>query len=348
LHRNLKYAKIIDRILEIYEKKHLQQKEFPGSKLRAQALHKPEENQKMKTLKLGSGFVLLILLLINCSGMGKKVHTMPPQDKQFLSEVRYLISKKESKIFRNTPPEERKKFIEEFWKVRDPDPSNEENEFRDEYYRRIEQANHLFREGSQGWLSDRGRIYILLGDPERRDVYPSGYTFYDPPVEIWYYGYFPVIFVDYHREGIYRLEAGSARKLSILNLAQLQLKPQGIARNVRQFDFDLTIQYRAPGEAKLLMDIPYRVTNLFQNQKNKFFETTIKLTVRVTGESGETVLEKEELRPISIPEDMLAQLGKNYSLEFYFQLPPGKYSAQVILENTADKRQARKEIKIKL
>ena len=60
------------------------------------------------------------------------------------------------------------------------------------------------------------------------------------------------------------------------------------------------------------------------------------------------VLEKEELRPVSVSADMLAQLGKTHSIEFTFQLPPGRYTAQVTLENTADKSQARKEIKFKL
>jgi len=273
---------------------------------------------------------------------------MPAEDLQFLSEVRYLISKKERKIFKNTPPEERRQFIEEFWKVRDPSPASEENEFRDEYYRRIEQANHLFREGSSGWLSDRGRIYILLGEPERRDVFPSGYSFYEPPVEIWYYGSFPVIFVDYNREGIFRLEPGSARKITVLNLFQMQLKPKGIDRNVRQFDFTLKMQELGPGEAKLLMEVPYQVSNLILNEKTGTYETKIKLMVRVSDAEGKTVLEKEELRPVSVSEDMLAQLGKNYLIEFSLHLPPGNYSAQVILENTADRSQARKEIKIKL
>lgn len=302
----------------------------------------------MKALKLVLGLFLLILLLANCSEKGKAVRTMPPEDKQFLSEVRYLISKKESKIFKNTPPEERQQFIEEFWKVRDPSPTTEENEFRDEYYHRIEQANHLFREGSSGWLSDRGRIYILLGEPGRRDVYPTGYSFYDPPVEIWYYGSFPVIFVDYHRENIYKLEPGSVRMLSVFNLTQMQLKPQGITRNIRLFDFTLTMQNISPGEAKLFMEIPYRLTILMQNDKTGVYETKIKLTVRISVSKNKIVLEKEEMRPISVDKDKLTHLGKTHTIEFAFQLPPGKYSAQVTLENTADKSQATKEIKFKL
>lgn len=302
----------------------------------------------MKTLKLVLGLFLLMLVLANCSAKGKSVRTMPPEDKLFLSEVRYLISKKEIRIFKNTPPEERQKFIEEFWKVRDPDPSSEENELRDEYYRRIEQANHLFHEGGSGWLSDRGRIYILLGEPERRDVYPSGYSFYEPPVEIWYYTNFPIIFVDENREGMYKLESSSARRLGMINITQMRLKPQGITRNVRLFDFTLTKQNVSAGEAKLLMDIPYRVINLIQKDKAGAYETRIKMLLLITGESGEKILEKEEFFPVSVNRDSLVKLGKNHAIEFSFRLPPGKYSAQVTLENTADKSQAKKEIKFEL
>jgi GWxTD domain-containing protein len=294
------------------------------------------------------GGIAVLLLLAGCSAKAGSSRTLPPQDREFLSEVRYLISRKETKIFKNTPPEERRKFIEEFWKVRDPDPTTEENEFRDEYYRRIDLANHLFHEGIQGWLSDRGRILILLGEPERRDVYPTGYTFYEPPVEIWFYGTFPVIFVDYHREGIYRLDPVSVRRLSMINVAQMRLKPEGIQRNVRLFDFTLTQQEIGPGAVKLRMEVPYRVTNLILDEKSKSYSTQIKLAVHVIDAAGKTVLEKEEMHPVTVSDDMLADLGKNYSLEFLMQLPSGKYTAQVILENTADKSQSRKEIQIKL
>ncbi len=302
----------------------------------------------MKTLKLTVGWVVLLQLLVNCSGQGRSLTTMPPEDRQFLSEVRYIISKKEIKIFKNTPVEERKQFIEEFWKERDPSPASEENEFRDEYYRRIEQANHLFREGSSGWLTDRGRIYILLGEPDRRITYPSGYSFYEPPVEIWYYSQFAILFIDYEHEGLYKLDPSSASITGTINMAQMRLKPKGITRNVRLFDFSLTAQNTGSGQVTLSMEIPYRVINLFQNDKTGTLETQIKLTVRVSNKSGEKVLEKEELHPVSVSKDLLAQLGKNHAIQFTIELPPGKYSAQVSLENTADRSHALKEIKFEL
>jgi len=312
---------------------------FPGAA--------PASRAGMKARWLCGGF-FLALTLASCSARGTSIRSMPLEYRQFISEVRYIISAKERKIFKGTPAEERARFVEEFWKVRDPDPTTEENEFRDEYYRRIDVANHLFREGGAGWLSDRGRILILLGEPERRDTYPSGYSFYEPPVEIWYYGNFPIIFVDYEREGFFKLEPGSVRRMSMINGAQMQLKPKGIERNVRSFDFTLAFQVPAPGSARLVMEVPYRVTNLVLNEASNAYETQIRLTVRIRDPQGQAVLEKEELRPVSVAPSMLADLGKNLVLEFAFQLPAGDYSAMVLLENTADRTQASKEIKFKL
>ena len=295
-----------------------------------------------------AGLALLLLSGAACATKGKTVRGMSPDDQQFLSEVRYIITKKESKLFKNTPPAERAEFIEEFWKVRDPDPSTEENEFRDEYYSRIAEANRLFREGSPGWLSDRGRILILLGEPDRRDTYPTGYSFYEPPVEIWLYGMFPIIFVDYQREGMYKLDPTSARRLSMINVAQMQLKPKGIERNARIFDFTLTVRATGPGNAVLVMEVPYRVTNLILDEKSGAYRTQLRLTVSVSDGAGKKVLEREETRPVSVSPGMLADLGKDLQLEFVVELPAGNYSALVAVANEADNSQARKEIQFKL
>ena len=96
------------------------------------------------------------------------------------------------------------------------------------------------------------------------------------------------------------------------------------------------------------MEIPYRVINLVQNDKSGAYETRIKLTVQVTGNSGAQVLEKEEAHPVSITKDMLEKLGKSLTIAFPFQLPPGKYSAKVTLENTVDRSLIQKDIKFKL
>ncbi len=91
------------------------------------------------------------------------------------TDVRYIISDEEKEIFLALSNEEEKeRFIEAFWKRRDPTPGTLENEFKEEHYRRIAYANDRFSAGLAGWLTDRGKIYIKFGPPDQTDVYPTG------------------------------------------------------------------------------------------------------------------------------------------------------------------------------
>ncbi len=87
-------------------------------------------------------------------------------------DVVYLISNEERRAFQSLETDdERAKFIEQFWLRRDPTPDTPENEFKDEHYRRIAQANLRFptADGKAGWKTDRGRIYIVYGPPDEID-----------------------------------------------------------------------------------------------------------------------------------------------------------------------------------
>jgi GWxTD domain-containing protein len=90
-------------------------------------------------------------------------------------DVRYIISPEEEQAFKLLgTDEERDQFIEQFWLRRDPTPDTEENEFREEHYRRIEYANDHYAAGIPGWRTDRGRIYIVWGPPDEIEAHPSG------------------------------------------------------------------------------------------------------------------------------------------------------------------------------
>jgi GWxTD domain-containing protein len=41
---------------------------------------------------------------------------------KFLDVTRYIMTPQEEKIFREMPPEDRGKFVTEFWRRRDPSP----------------------------------------------------------------------------------------------------------------------------------------------------------------------------------------------------------------------------------
>jgi GWxTD domain-containing protein len=81
-------------------------------------------------------------------------------------DVTYIITDEERKAFKKlATDDERERFIEEFWRRRDPDPDTDENEFKEEYYERIAYANEHFSSGIPGWKTDRGRIWIMYGKP---------------------------------------------------------------------------------------------------------------------------------------------------------------------------------------
>jgi len=111
----------------------------------------------------------------------KKYHT-------WLQEVEYIISQVERKAFSQLQTDEqRDRFIDAFWRFRDPTPGTSKNEFKEEHYRRLEYANtQLGRDTPRpGWMTDQGRVYILLGEPISIGRFPQETTTF--PMEIWFY-----------------------------------------------------------------------------------------------------------------------------------------------------------------
>ncbi|RPJ86016.1 MAG: GWxTD domain-containing protein, partial [Acidobacteria bacterium] len=114
-------------------------------------------------------------------------------------DVKYIVTDEEKAVFHKlTTDEERENFVESFWKNRDPDERTPTNEFQEEHYRRIAYANEHYTSGIPGWMTDRGRIYIIRGKPDEIEAHPSGGSYQRPyhegggqtstyPFEIWWY-----------------------------------------------------------------------------------------------------------------------------------------------------------------
>jgi GWxTD domain-containing protein len=65
-----------------------------------------------------------------------------------------------------TTDDERRAFIEAFWKRRDTTPDTDANELRDTFLKRAAFADRMWStERLRGALSDRGRVFLLLGEP---------------------------------------------------------------------------------------------------------------------------------------------------------------------------------------
>jgi GWxTD domain-containing protein len=156
--------------------------------------------------------------------------------KKWLKEdVIYIITDEEKAVFQKlTTDEERDAFVEQFWQRRNPDPKSSTNEFKEEHYRRIAYANEHFTSGDPGWMTDRGRIYIIHGKPDSVESRPDGGAYVRPieegggntsvyPYEKWRYRHIEGLgsnieleFVDKTNTGKYELATSPYDKDSLL------------------------------------------------------------------------------------------------------------------------------------
>lgn len=157
-------------------------------------------------------FMLGILFIFPLQARKLKVRELPSRYKKWLEEeVVYIITRIERDVFLQLKSErEREMFIDAFWKQRDPTPGTPENEFKVEHYQRIIYANKIFgRETYRpGWVTDRGEIYIVLGEPLSIDRFEGINGIH--PIRIWSYqgypkydglpGYFNIVF--FKRDGM--------------------------------------------------------------------------------------------------------------------------------------------------
>lgn len=158
-----------------------------------------------------------------------------PFRKWLNEDVTYIITDEERAAFKRLQTdEEREQFIEQFWLRRDPTPDTQENEFKEEHYRRIAYSNERYASGIPGWKTDRGRIYIAFGPPDEIESHPSGGTYERPieegggttstyPFEQWRYRWIEGIgndiiieFVDPTMTGEYRMTMDPSEKDALL------------------------------------------------------------------------------------------------------------------------------------
>jgi GWxTD domain-containing protein len=182
---------------------------------------------------------------------------MGPWKKWLNEDVVYIITDEEKQAFKRLKTdEERQQFVEQFWLRRDPTPDTEENEYKEEHYRRIAYANDHYASGIPGWKTDRGMIYIKYGPPDEIESHPSGGSYQRPyeegggetstyPFEDWRYRYIDGIgtnvnieFVDQTMSGEYHISIDPGEKDALLYVpgAGLTMAEQmGMANKTQRF-----------------------------------------------------------------------------------------------------------------
>ena len=146
-----------------------------------------------------------------------RTDNLSQEHKAWLTEdVGYIITESEEDVFLDLQTiEERDRFIYAFWRKRDPVRATPVNEFQQEHYRRLAYAEKFLARETHipGWRTDRGRYYIILGEPaevERFDGYNDLIS-----SELWFYRvdsvrtglppFFYLLFFKRHDVGEYRL-----------------------------------------------------------------------------------------------------------------------------------------------
>jgi GWxTD domain-containing protein len=92
-----------------------------------------------------------------------------------------------------------------FWKELDPTPNTSFNESMNEYYQRIKYANEQFKSYSDGWLTDMGMVFVVMGPPlsvEKQSSFGNNIQY-----RVWVYpGNRTFLFADRNGFGNFRLE----------------------------------------------------------------------------------------------------------------------------------------------
>ncbi len=123
-------------------------------------------------------------------------------DKEFQEAVYLATSEDKDRYDELKDVAAKRKFMFDFWRMRDEDPTTAINEKKDEYMRWVEYSNINFKAMSRkGYKSDRGRVYCMYGPPDEIQRHPNEGDY--RPYEEWDYHSIQggVIFVFVDRSG---------------------------------------------------------------------------------------------------------------------------------------------------
>jgi len=154
---------------------------------------------------------------------GEDIPLMSFED--MIGYLRYFTTSSRLRTLREAPPERRATVWAEFLRATDPIPETPTNEEMQSYFGRVQQANVQFRaDHNPGWLSDRGMVFVSLGEPDQvmeRNVNQTFSATQATPntrVQIWQYRQYDAQLVFFEEMGgRWRLTRASQAEFLSLN-----------------------------------------------------------------------------------------------------------------------------------
>ncbi len=124
----------------------------------------------------------------NTSSLTSEFSVMSEEEiDKIFDESKYIATSNEIKQYEGLSTlEGKRKFLYGFWKTRDTNPATALNEAYLDYMNKVQKCNENFSYmGREGWKSDRGRVYLVYGEPSEIERFPNEQN--TKPYEIWHY-----------------------------------------------------------------------------------------------------------------------------------------------------------------
>ena len=114
---------------------------------------------------------LLLCFFSACASINPQLKNLSSEDRLTYFSIEKIASAEELENYLNLKPEERASWLKKFWKDKDPTPTTEKNEFKEEHKRRIDYVLTNFHTifGTYPW-DERGEVYIIYGEPDERSL----------------------------------------------------------------------------------------------------------------------------------------------------------------------------------
>jgi len=286
--------------------------------------------------------LLTVFLLFSVGCLLRKAIELDPYYGTYFEKIRLIMTDEEIKIYKRLPDEQSKEeFIEEFWRIRDPDLDTEENESKIAFEERVEYATKWFGPGDpfkgreeydrheryRGWNTDKGRIYIILGPPD--ELYFDGlrmlgerYTARPEAahVEHWYYHQYRLLVV---------FTRGRVNWSSYLMDIIESIKSNLVAPEYRD-DFDRRLKFDAAfKDNNIQISIPVTRIDFKESTDKLYCEFKIIINVYLDNKKIDSI---EEIKSLTKTEKELLEID-----DVLFEIPyepklKGEYIFDIIVE----------------
>jgi GWxTD domain-containing protein len=276
--------------------------------------------------------ILLVLAALAATGLGAAKPKLDPESEKFYRTARLIMSKEENKIFLRLPDAgSRKEFIADFWLKRDPDPDTPLNEYQKEFEARVDYATKRFREGGPGYNTDRGRVYIFMGPPDKAEEFPPQPGQTVRGFIIWWSYYddkMAVEFTDEKGTGAYQITEYVGDFFGAMDIVKLGRSVRADDVFSKKFFKFETVYDRERRE--IVVRIPSKSLMFRENEEGRL-QIDLRFLFYVYPDGGSSRESFNDVRSVALTDAEL-ESSKTIDLRFARDLKPGTNFVDVIVQ----------------